>query len=159
MTDVKIGDQVEWFSSYTRKHGILLAIVPADTSIRAVTPACKPSHIKYDNDLSPFERALVKVMGGVDGCAEYYYGPRASLLKKYIENPVLTIDQMEDISNYEDDTAIWIQDHHTHVVRAIVDISDGENGRKIVGVWNSSPRDWYKGKDYLKTWKAYRFKP
>lgn len=79
---MKIGDKVVWISSWTEKRGVIIADIPAGTSVRKHIPAsAKRSHSKIDKDKSTIDRMLVAVKAGKDGQITHYYAPRKSLLK------------------------------------------------------------------------------
>lgn len=79
---MKIGDKVVWISSWTEKHGVIIADIPAGTSVRKHIPAsAKRSHSKIDKDKSTIDRMLVAVKAGKEGKITHYYAPRKSLLR------------------------------------------------------------------------------
>jgi hypothetical protein len=79
---MKIGDKVVWISSWTEKRGVIIADIPAGTSVRKHIPAsAKRSHSKIDKDKSTIDRMLVAVKAGKEGQITHYYAPRKSLLK------------------------------------------------------------------------------
>lgn len=79
---MKIGDKVVWISSWTEKRGVIIADIPAGTSVRKHIPAsAKRSHSKIDKDKSTIDRMLVAVKAGKEGKITHYYAPRKSLLR------------------------------------------------------------------------------
>ena len=79
---MKVGDNVTWYSSWTKKSGIVIADIPAGMSVRKHIPAStKKSHSKIDKDKSTIDRMLVAVKAGKEGQITHYYAPRKSLLK------------------------------------------------------------------------------
>ncbi len=79
---MKIGDKVVWISSWTEKRGVIIADIPAGTSVRKHIPAsAKRSHSKIDKDKSTIDRMLVAVKAGKYGQITHYYAARKSLLK------------------------------------------------------------------------------
>ena len=65
---MKIGDKVVWISSWTEKRGVIIADIPAGTSVRKHIPAsAKRSHSKIDKDKSTIDRMLVAVKAGKEG--------------------------------------------------------------------------------------------
>lgn len=78
---MKVGDKVVWVSSWTEKHGTVIADIPAGTSARKYIPSsAKKSHSKIDKDISAIDRMLVAVKAGKDGQITHYYAARKSLL-------------------------------------------------------------------------------
>ena len=79
---MKIGDKVVCISSWTEKRGVIIADIPAGTSVRKHIPAsAKRSHSKIDKDKSTIDRMLVAVKAGKEGKITHYYAPRKSLLR------------------------------------------------------------------------------
>ena len=79
---MKVGDKVTWYSSWTEKSGVVIADIPAGTSVRKHIPAsAKKSHSKIDKDMSTIDRMLVAVKAGRYGQIIHYYAPRKSLLR------------------------------------------------------------------------------
>ena len=81
------GQEVTWTSqavgSERTKTGTVIAAVPAGKSVRKlVPPDTKRSHIKYDRDVSIYDRILVAVPDGKDGQITHYYAPRASVVAR-----------------------------------------------------------------------------
>lgn len=84
---MKVGDKVVWVSSWTEKSGIVIADIPAGTSVRNYIPStAKKSHLKIDKDISTIDRMLVAVKTGRYGQITHYYAPRKSLLRVVEEN-------------------------------------------------------------------------
>jgi len=78
---MKIGDKVVWISSWTEKRGVIIADIPAGTSVRKHIPAsAKKSHLKISKDISAVDRMLVEVKAGMYGQITHYYAARKSLL-------------------------------------------------------------------------------
>ena len=81
------GQEVTWTSQAVgtekTKTGTVIAVVPAGKSVRKlVPPDTKSSHIKYDRDVSVYDRILVAVPAGKDGQITHYYAPRASVVAR-----------------------------------------------------------------------------
>lgn len=83
---MKVGDKVTWESqaqgSWTEKHGVVVADVPAGVSAKQYIPtSAKKSHSKVDQDISKIDRVLVAVPAGKDGQITHYYCPRKSIVE------------------------------------------------------------------------------
>jgi len=78
---MKVGDNVTWYSSWTKKSGIVIADIPAGTNVKKYIPAsAKKSHLKISKDISAVDRMLVEVKAGMYGQITHYYAARKSLL-------------------------------------------------------------------------------
>lgn len=97
------------------------------------------------------------VAAGTDFEEIYRMGAEALREKAGGDNPPLTLKQLQDVAENEDDTAVWIYDKSVGVeVRAIIDYIDGIG---IVGIWCGDKERWPVESDYGKTWLAYRDRP
>lgn len=82
---MKVGDTVTWISqamgSDKEKSGTIIAIIPANhKAMQHIPKSAKTSHIKFDTDVSRYERVLVEVSAGKDGNIKHYYCPQKSVL-------------------------------------------------------------------------------
>lgn len=81
---MKIGQKVRWISqsggSFTKKHGEVIAEIPAGESAMAHIPeTAKRGHIKF-GDISKKDRVLVAVPAGKDGQITHYYCPLKGMI-------------------------------------------------------------------------------
>lgn len=84
---MKTGDNVTWTSQAMgcekTKTGVIIAKIPAGTSVRNFIPAnAKKSHIKFDVNISSYDRILVAIPAGKDGKITHYYCPNMAVLTK-----------------------------------------------------------------------------
>ncbi len=82
---MKPGDKVLWESqsqgSWKEKRGVVIAEIPAGHMAKNHVPAtAKKSHIKFDVDISIYDRVLVAVPAGKDGQITHYYCPYKKIL-------------------------------------------------------------------------------
>lgn len=80
------GKEVSWYSqssgSVKYKTGKVIGSIPAGANVRELIPDdVKKSHIKFDKDVSKFDRVLVSVSAGKNGQIMHYYCPLESVLK------------------------------------------------------------------------------
>lgn len=83
---MKVGDKVAWESqaqgSWTEKHGIVIADIPAgESAMQHIPSGTKKSHSRVDKDKSSIDRVLVAVPAGKDGQITHYYCPRKSVVE------------------------------------------------------------------------------
>lgn len=82
---MKVGDTVTWVSQAMgcekEKVGIIIAMIPANhRAMQHIPKSAKASHIKFDTDVSRYERVLVEVSAGKNGNIKHYYCPQKSAL-------------------------------------------------------------------------------
>lgn len=79
------GDKVLWESQargpWKEKRGVVIAEIPAGRSAKNHVPAtAKKSHIKFDKNISEYDRVLVAVPAGKGCKITHYYCPCKKIL-------------------------------------------------------------------------------
>ncbi len=82
---MKKGDIVTWESQsggvIKKKTGEIIAMISSgDGAMRLLPESAKKSHIKFDKDVSAWDRALVAVKTGKDNQLTHYYCPSVKVL-------------------------------------------------------------------------------
>ena len=84
---MNVGDKVVWESqaqgSWKEKAGTVIAKIPAGTRVlKHIPSSAKKSHLKFDSDISIYNRVLVEVPAGKHGDIMHYYAPKEASVKK-----------------------------------------------------------------------------
>lgn len=82
---MKVGDTVTWTSQAMgcekKKTGTIIAMIPVNhRAMQHIPKSAKTSHIKFDTDVSRYERVLVEVSAGKNGNIKHYYCPQKAML-------------------------------------------------------------------------------